>query len=142
MENSLKRVRNGDFPGGPVVKTSPSNAGGEGSIHGRELRSHMPRGQKTKTENRSNLVTDSIKTLKMVHIKKLKKKVRDEVTDPAPQQTTSTDCQPSASMGFPSGCSWEAAFSLSCGHLRLMPCGEKVPNGEEEGGRQGCPGNT
>ena len=25
----------GDFPGGPVVKTSPSNAGGVGSIPGR-----------------------------------------------------------------------------------------------------------
>ena len=59
-----------DFPGDPVVKTSPSNAGGEGSIPGRELRSHMPQGQKTKTQNRSNLVTDSVKTLKMVHIKK------------------------------------------------------------------------
>ena len=46
----------GDFLGGPVVKTSPSNAGGEGSIPGRELRSHMPHGQKTKTQNRSNLV--------------------------------------------------------------------------------------
>ena len=29
---SLKKVR--DFPGGPVVKTSPSNAGGTGSIPG------------------------------------------------------------------------------------------------------------
>ena len=34
----------------------------------RELRSHMPRGQKNKTENRSNIVTNSIKTLKMIHI--------------------------------------------------------------------------
>ena len=40
----------------------------------RELRSHMPRGQKTKTQNRSNIVTNSIKTLKMVHIKKMFKK--------------------------------------------------------------------
>ena len=31
-----------DFPGGPVVKTLPSNSGGEGSIPGRELRFHMP----------------------------------------------------------------------------------------------------
>ena len=38
-----------DFPGGPVVKTSPSNAG-------------------------SDIVTNSIKTLKMVHIKKKRKK--------------------------------------------------------------------
>ena len=35
-----------DFPGGPVVKTSPSNAGGAGSIPGQKLRSHMPCGQK------------------------------------------------------------------------------------------------
>ena len=73
---SGKNVSLRDFSGGPVVKTLPSNAGAEGSITGRELRSHMPRGEKTKTQNRSNLVTDSIKTLKMVHIKKrLLKKV-------------------------------------------------------------------
>ena len=41
----------------------------------------MPRGEKTKTQNRSNLVTDSIKTLKMVHIKKgiLKKKEKNQI---------------------------------------------------------------
>jgi len=31
-----------------------------------ELRSHIPHGQETKTLNRSNIVTNSIKTLKMV----------------------------------------------------------------------------
>ena len=36
-----------------MVKTLPSIAGGVGSILVRELRSHMPRGQKTKTQNRS-----------------------------------------------------------------------------------------
>ena len=30
-----------DFPGGPVVKNPPSNAGDMGSIPGQELRSHM-----------------------------------------------------------------------------------------------------
>ena len=42
----------------------------------RELRPHMPCGQKAKTYDRSNTVTNSTKTLKMVHIKKkfLKKK--------------------------------------------------------------------
>ena len=40
----------------------------------RKLRPHMPRGQKTKTYNRSNIITNPIKTLKMVHIKKKKKK--------------------------------------------------------------------
>ena len=36
-----------------------------------ELRFHLPQGQKTKTQNRSNTVTNSMKTLKMVHIKKI-----------------------------------------------------------------------
>ena len=35
-----------------------------------ELRSHMPLGQNTKTWNRSNIVIKSMKSLKMVHIKK------------------------------------------------------------------------
>jgi len=41
----------------------------------RKLRSHMPQGQKTKNINKrrrkSNIITNSIKTLKMVHIKKI-----------------------------------------------------------------------
>ena len=36
-----------------------------------ELRFHMPCGQKTKTYNRSNIVANSITTLKMVHIKQI-----------------------------------------------------------------------
>lgn len=39
-----------------------------------ERRSHMPCGQNTKTQNRSNTVTHSIKTSKLVHIKKFFKK--------------------------------------------------------------------
>ena len=52
-----------DFPGGPVVKNSPSNAGGVSSIPGTGL--HMPDGQKTKIlkKRRSNIVT--VKTLKI-----------------------------------------------------------------------------
>ena len=39
----LRIVRRWDFPGGPVVKTSPSNAGGEGSIPGWEAKIlHVP----------------------------------------------------------------------------------------------------
>ena len=52
-----------------MLKTSPSNAGGAGSIT-RELRSHMPHGQKHRIENRNSIVAKSIKTLKIVHIKK------------------------------------------------------------------------
>ena len=51
-----------DFPHGPVVKTLPSNAGDASLIHGQELRCHVPPGQKNKTENRNNIVTNSIKT--------------------------------------------------------------------------------
>ena len=39
-----------------------------------ELRSYMPQDQKAKRRNRSNIVTNSIKTLKMAYIKKKKKK--------------------------------------------------------------------
>ena len=31
----MLKTESADFPGGPVVKTSPSNAGGAGSIPGR-----------------------------------------------------------------------------------------------------------
>ena len=72
-----------DFPGHPMVKTSPSNAEVVGLIPGWELRSHMPcvkkkKKKKPKTtknpniKNRNNIVTSSKKTLKMVHITKKK----------------------------------------------------------------------
>ena len=54
-----------DFPGGPVVKISPSKAGERVQSLFGELRSHMLLAKKPK----SNIVTKSIKTLKMVHIK-------------------------------------------------------------------------
>ena len=62
----MKRYIKGTSLGGPVVKTSPSNAGGEGSIPGGKLRSYMVVAKKIK-QNRNNIVTHSIKTLKMVH---------------------------------------------------------------------------
>ena len=58
---------------GPVVKTSPSNPGVLVRSLVGEPRSHMPLG---KTENRNSTVTNSIKTFKMVHIKK-KKSLRE-----------------------------------------------------------------
>ena len=48
-----------------------------------KLRSHMACGQETKTQNRSNVVTNSIKTLKMVHIKKSLKNFKNKNYDPA-----------------------------------------------------------
>ena len=60
----------GDLPGGPVVKILLSNAGVTVPALVRKLRSHLPPGQNTKDmKNRSNIVTNSIKTFKMVHIK-------------------------------------------------------------------------
>ena len=57
------------FPGGPVVKTS-SKAGGAGSIPGQGTK--IPPALRPKKQNikQSNIVTNLIKTLKMVHIKK------------------------------------------------------------------------
>ena len=58
-----------DFPCVPMVKTFPSNTGGAGFTSGHETK--VSHGQKTKTENRSNIVTNSIKTLKTAYIKKV-----------------------------------------------------------------------
>jgi len=44
----------------------------------RELRNHMPSSQKTKTQNRSYIATNSTKTLKMVHIKQTNKQINFE----------------------------------------------------------------
>ena len=60
-----------DFPGGPLVKTLPSNVvcvvliSGGGTKIPHAL---WPKTPKYKTE--TNLVTNSIRTIKMVHIKK------------------------------------------------------------------------
>ena len=49
IEVENKSERRGDLPGGPVVKTLPSNAGGVGLISGQGAKIHMPHGQKAKT---------------------------------------------------------------------------------------------
>ena len=53
-----------DVPGAPAVKTSPSNAGGADSILG--LGAEIPRAlgwpKDQNIKNRSNIVTNSIKT--------------------------------------------------------------------------------
>ena len=56
-----------------MVKTPPSNLEGMGLLPG-QLRSRSQHKQKKKTQNinnRKNIVTNSIKTLEMVHIKKI-----------------------------------------------------------------------
>ena len=74
VHHSKTMVRN--FPGGSVVKTSPSNAGGMGSMPGWGAKiPHALGPKKNKTNgqkqycNRSNVVTDSIKTLQRVQVK-------------------------------------------------------------------------
>ena len=57
--------QNGDFPGGPVVKTLPSNAGGAVSIPGQGA--VIPHAS-WPMSNRNSIVTNSVKTLKMVKI--------------------------------------------------------------------------
>ena len=47
-----------------MVKTLPSNAGAAVSIPGQEAKIPRVSGQKTKMQNRSNIVTNSIKILK------------------------------------------------------------------------------
>ena len=68
----VQRKISWDFPSGPVVQISPCNEGGLGSVPGWGAKT-SPLGQNTETLNRSNIVTNSIKTLKMVHIKNIKK---------------------------------------------------------------------
>ena len=59
-----------DIPVIPMVKISPSKAGDAFLILVRDLRSHLPQGKKKKKNNIkkiSNIVANSIKTLKTVH---------------------------------------------------------------------------
>ena len=76
MANPIYLFRyNRDFPGSPVVKTSPFSAERAVQYQVRELRSHKFLSQRKKRKKKSKhkteaTVTNSIKTLKMVHIKK------------------------------------------------------------------------
>ena len=54
-----------DFPEGPMIKTSPFNAEGAGLIPGRGAKNpHGLLAKKNKTQNKSNTVTNSIKSFK------------------------------------------------------------------------------
>ena len=71
-------MRGRDFPGGPVVKTSPSNAGVAGSISGQGAK--IPHASRPKNQNvkQKQYCNKFDKDLKIVHIKKKKKKKRGE----------------------------------------------------------------
>ena len=69
----LKPSRGRGFPGGLVVKTSPSNAGVAASMPGQGAESDpiCLKTPKNQTVNQKQyIVINSIKTLKVVHIKK------------------------------------------------------------------------
>ena len=70
----IKKSTYKDFSDGPVVKTLISNAGGAGSILGQGTKIPHACGQKMKPQNRRNIAKSSIKTLKLVHIGKKKKR--------------------------------------------------------------------
>ena len=62
-----------------MVKTLPSNARGSGSIPGRGAKIPHPSGPKNQNIKQKQYVANSIKTLKMVHVKKksLKKRKKE-----------------------------------------------------------------
>ena len=61
-----------------MVKTSPSNAGGVGSIPDQGAKISHVHGQNPKMENSCHIITNSIKILNMVYIKKIFKKINIE----------------------------------------------------------------
>ena len=67
----------GDFPGGPVTESLPSSSGDAGSIPGQGAEIPLACCQKKKKKKPkpfNNIITNSMKTVKMVHIKKILKK--------------------------------------------------------------------
>ena len=64
-----------DFPGGPMLKTLPSNVEGASLIPGSGAKIPHASRQKNKIQNRSHLVTNPIKIFKMIHSQKRKKKI-------------------------------------------------------------------
>ena len=77
--NDPAKEQRGDFPGGPVVKTLPSNAGGVGLIPGQRNKlphASWPKNQNIKQKQYCNKFNKDLK--KMVHIKKIKIKIKKE----------------------------------------------------------------
>ena len=67
----ISKIEVGGLPFRTVVKTSPSNTGDADSVPGQRAKVTYSSGQNT--QNRRNIVTNSIKTFKMVHIKEEKR---------------------------------------------------------------------
>ena len=62
-----------EWPSSKMVKTLPSNAGGGGLIPNPGAK--IPPAWRSKHQNRNIIVTNSVKTSKAVHIKKIFKKI-------------------------------------------------------------------
>ena len=60
-----------DFSGSPEVGTLPSNAEGMGSRPGQEVKTLHVSWPKNQSIKREQYLTNSVRTLKMVHIKKI-----------------------------------------------------------------------
>ena len=75
VKMQILKMNGWDFPRGPVVKTSPSSAGGASLIPGWEAQ--IP--QNSEPKNQNNIVVNSIKTLKMVHIHPKKKSLKKKM---------------------------------------------------------------
>ena len=70
VSDPYPKVSEGDYPGSSVVKISPSNARGTGSIPGWGAKIPHVSWPKNQNVKQKQIVTNSIKTLKMVRIKK------------------------------------------------------------------------
>ena len=72
----------GDFPGCPVVETLPCNAGAAGLIPAQGAKiPHASRPKNQNIKNRSNIVTNSIKSLLKKHPQQKKKKRRRRINE-------------------------------------------------------------
>ena len=111
-----------DFPGGPVWRLHLSMSGLWDQSLVWEFRFNMPWSQKTKTWNRNKIVTNSVKTFKMVYIKDiLKEKKKDLGSQGGPRkspcihalslQSCPTLCNPMDHS--PPGCSVLGIFQTS-----------------------------
>ena len=83
------------------------------SLFGQQ-RSHVPRGQKSKTWNRNNTLTDSIKTLKIVHIKNKKNRKKKKKKNRHPTSFV-------LNLPFKSSCPRKSSCELSLGPQTQCP---------------------
>ena len=119
----LKFLYPRDFPGSPVVKTFPFNAGGvAGLIPGRGTKiphASWPK-EPQNIKQKFNTVTSSIKTLKVVHIKKKKNSSKKNPLTPIIHTLSRGRRFPSQSILGSRSEKLPQGFSESC--KTLLPC--------------------